>query len=160
MALTNKRLGLTEHVGMILHVRGTFTMDTSMDEVLIWNPETKSPFTQLISGDTFAEVDASDELKLEYRQFVMNHQLKIDELNRVSKLRTIKAGSVVKVVRGRKVAKGTVFTVKKVVESSYGNLVFLDDSTFTYESNLEIEFEGKFIEPEYFVERKFYFQAV
>jgi hypothetical protein len=160
MAIVNKKLNTAKHVGMILHVRGTFRMDTSMDEVLIWNPETKSSFVEYIMGDSWAEVDASDEIKAEYRQSIVNRQKECDFLNAESVLKSIRIGATVLVVRGRKVPKGKISVIQKIEDFGYGKVVFLDDGTYTYDRNVQVLYKNEFIEPELPMNYHFFFQAV
>lgn len=160
MSVFNKRLGTNEHVGMVLHIRGTFRMDTSMDEVLIWNPLTKSSFVEYISGDTFAEVDASEEVKLAYRQSIIDHQKHLDSLNAENLLKSIRVGSEVLVVRGRKVPKGKSGVVSKIYDNGTYKTLVLDDGTRVYDNNVQVKFGDDFIEPEIYIERTFFFQAI
>lgn len=160
MAITNKRLGTVEHVGMVLKVRGTFRQDTSMDEVLVWHPETGRTSYVYLCGDTFAEVDASDEIKQAYRDSVRNYALELIALNDENRLKSVQVGSVIRVVGGRKTPKGTIAkVVAKRVEPHYTMLI-LDNGMATYESNVLVQYNGEFIEPIVYVQRTFYFDAV
>ena len=160
MAIINTETNITSHSGMVLHVRGTFRMDTSMDEVLIWDPIREIAFTEYIMGNTWAEVDASDEIKAQYRQSIVDRQKECDFLNAESVLRSIRVGATVLVVRGRKVPKGKISVIQKIEDFGYGKVVFLDDGTYTYDRNVQVLYKDEFIEPELPMNYHFFFQAV
>lgn len=160
MAIVNKTLNTEEYVGMVLRVRGTFRMDVSMDEVLIWDPIHKVAFVEYIMGDTWANVDASEEVKAEYYQSIVDRQNELDQLNNESLLKSIRVGAEIKVVRGRKVPKGLIGIVKLIHNGNFGESILLEDGTWVSSKNVQVNYKGQFVEPETYIERKFFFQAI
>lgn len=161
MAVYNRKTGEQKHVGMVLHVRGTFFMDTSMDEVLIWNPDNKSTFTIRLCGDEwFAEKDASAEIIEAYYSMIRNLQEECDKENAESILKSVRVGATIKVVRGRLVKKGTISKVKSIYQGPGYTTIYLEDGSKTYSNNVLVEYRGEFIEPLVPVNRTFFFQAV
>lgn len=160
MAIVNKKTGETTYIGMVLYVRGTFRMDTSMDEVLIWNAETKTVSIKYIMGDTWATVDASPETKQAYYDSIRDRQAEIELENIDAKKQSLQVGSTVKVVRGRNVPLNTIAKITRLVEAPRFTMIHLDNGLKTYSQNVVIDYNGQWVEPLIYIERTSYFQAI
>lgn len=160
MAIVNRKTNETSHIGAVLHVRGTFRMDMSMDEVFIWHPKTKTVSIEYICGDTWAEVDASPETRQAYYDSIRDMQKEYDRINLERKAKSIQVGSIIKVVRGRKVPKGTIAEVLRIESTTNYTMIFLSNGLVTYDKNVSIRYNGEFIEPLIYIEKTFYFQAI
>lgn len=147
MAIVNNKTGETRAVGLVLHVRGTFRLDTSMDEVMVWNRDTKNYSVEYLCGDWFATVDANDEVLNEYRQSIQDQIKRNDELDAIEALKCLRVGATVKVIKGRKIKIGTIAKVLRIIQGDHYEMVFLDNGLVTYSNNLDIEFNGEFIAP-------------
>lgn len=160
MAITNTKTGEIRAIGCVLYVRGTFRCDTSMDEVLIWHPDTKTVSTEYIMGDTWAKVDASQETKDAYYKMVQDHAAHLETVNAERKLKSLREGCRVKVVKGRKVPIGTIARVSRIIETSAYTMLILDNGLKTYDQNVLVEYQGEYIEPMIYIESSFFFQAI
>lgn len=160
MSIYNRSTKEETHKGMVLHVRGTFKMDMSMDEVLIWDPSTKSCFTKTICGDWYAEVDASDEVKAQYYKLIQDTAEHYKKLNAEARLKDFHVGCEIKVVRGRKVPLNTVAKVTSISKTQFGDKLNLNTGISVWAKNCHILVDGSFTEAICYYQRDFYFQAI
>lgn len=147
MSIYNRKTGEEKFKGMVLKVWGTFQMDMSFDEVLYWCEESQTSKTTRICGDWWAEVDASEEIRQKYMNQIESQIIKSEEDYAEQQKRVVKVGSVVKVVRGRKMPKEVVFKVTRIEKMQFGTLIFNCVGDCTYIRNVQVEVDGKFQEP-------------
>ncbi len=158
MSMFNTKTGEEKSKGLILHVRGTFRMDMSMDEVLIWDPETNACSIEYLCGDWYAEVDASEKTIKNYYSSIRSRQLVLDDINTKAKKLELKVGSKIKVIRGKNIEKDYIGHITKVFNDNY-NTIFVDGKR-TYARNVQIEVNGLFKDPQTYVKQVLYFQAI
>jgi len=121
MAIKNRVTGEKTYMGMIISERGTFRMDTLMDEVVVWNGEKQCPET-IYLGQCDEHVERGQDLSPEnleqYSQWEKKQYQKL-LLKAADKLaRTLVVGSTVKVVHGRNVPINTVGVVVSIFKAS------------------------------------------
>ena len=97
------------------------------DKAIVWDKATKQPKTVYIrfcdyNWDTpsHAEVDATKSVKAAYRKYLIKQEFKLIVSKRWNTATRIEKGCTVKVVRGRKVPKGTVGKVVVMMEQEAG----------------------------------------
>lgn len=110
MAIYNTKTGERKLEGCVISERGTFRMDTSMDEIKYWNREKGHPDVMYLSQGDW-HVERGSDLSSEIQDFLWKYEadlrIKAEARALEREARTLKIGSTVRVVRGRKVPKGT-----------------------------------------------------
>lgn len=147
MGIRNSKTGEVTHQGLVLSIRDVNILDMYADEVLAWDPVNQKTTAHTIMGDHYATVDATPEVKDQYNAFLLKKNE--EYLARVAelKLKTLKVGATVKVVRGRKVPKGTVAVIRDIRTSANYTMIVLDNGQATYKQNVEILVGDVFVEP-------------
>ena len=103
----------SSHVGLVLSLRERNGYDDSDFYALIWNPEKGAPEEieyATTRGWTYpngAAVDATPEVLAAYEEYLAKKRAEYDALRAAEEAKKPTKGKSVKVVRGRKVPKGT-----------------------------------------------------
>ena len=101
----------------------------SADSAVVWDSDKNEPKKVYIrfcdynwDNNSFGEVDATDEVKAAYREYLVQNKFKTLKAQAERDLAVIERGHTVEVISGRKVKKGTKGKVVGVVmqESGYG----------------------------------------
>lgn len=122
MAITNYKTGEKSFIGCVIRVYSHYWLDGMEDEIaVVWNPETKKTESIQVGyygsdGRNMMETGAKVDLTVENARDMLRHYVKPDALrcfrNSVQKSKQkIYKDDLCKVVRGRKVKKGTVLKV-------------------------------------------------
>jgi len=151
MAIFNRVTGERTYIGLIISERGTFRLDTSMDEVVVWNVQKQHAETiYLGQGDEHVErgQDLSPENLEQYNQYTRRqHDLRM-LANADRLVRTLAIGSTIRVVHGRNVPTNTIGVVNRILKASkFIQLVFVDKEGVefkTYARNIEMQVNGEF----------------
>lgn len=128
-----------EHIGFVVDITSQYIGDgDTVYYAVVFNPET-AEFDEVGVGwfSEYVKIDASKGLIAAYRSLKeARAALRVAEnavtqwrtylLDEIVEDETVRKGKVVKVVKGRKVAKGTVGTVKVVYEGGWGWRVLLE----------------------------------
>jgi len=97
-----------------------------------------------------AVVDATPEVQAAYAAYTAERQAEARARARLERLAEVRTGKLVRVVRGRKVAKGTLGIVHWVGDGTYGERVGLTDAAgqahWTASSNVEVVGQGAYEE--------------
>ena len=122
MAIINHKTGEQSFIGCVIRVYSHYWMDGMEDEIaVVWNPETKKTESIQVGyygsdGRNMMETGAKVDLTVENAREIMRYYVKPDALRcfensvRESKQKIYK-DDICKVVRGRKIKKGTVLKV-------------------------------------------------
>jgi len=153
MAIYNRKTKERKYIGDVISDRGTFRMDTSMDEVVIWNWDKMCTETIYLCGyDEYIErgYKMSEETKKAYYAYQEMWEAKRAMMHKREMERALKKGEMVKVVRGRKVPLNTigeVFFIKEGISITTITIGIIDEDGnkhYTSARNLEKIDGGEF----------------
>lgn len=144
MAIYNTKTKERKWEGCVISERGTFRMDTSMDEIKVWDKEKQAPYVfYLAQCDWYVErgSDLTDENRKEYNAYLEKRKQYILKVEQERFKKSLKKGDEVKVIKGRKVPIGTVGIVFFITDGIYGAkigiLVNEEIKYYTYLDNIE-----------------------
>jgi hypothetical protein len=122
-----------EYAGLVLsiikneHYKIMSDVWGSADKAIVWDISNNSPETVYIrycdytwDSPSYGEVDATDDVKAAYRDYLIKKKYKKLLMNAESNASRIERGSLVEVVKGRKVPKGTTGKVVVVMSAQNG----------------------------------------
>lgn len=137
------------HQGLCLHERECNMHDDSDFYMTVWNPETKQP-QEIQFGTTRgwsyptlgSHVDATPAVQAEYETWLAEKRREAEAARAAELARAPGRGKTLKVVKGRKVPKGTVGVCIWVGNGTWGERVGIKDSQgtvhWTAMSNVEV----------------------